>query len=70
MPNGGGATVELLDGGMNVVRTTIADGAGEYRLWAGAGTYTVRATKGPLTGTAPVTVTNPNVQLVVNVTIS
>lgn len=70
MPNGGGAIVELLDGSMAVVRTTVADGAGEYRIWAGAGTYTVRATKGPQSGTAPVTVTNPNVQQVVNVTIS
>lgn len=69
-PNGGGALVELLDGSMAVVRTTFADGSGQYRLWAGAGTYTVRATKGPQSGTAPVTVTQPNVQLVVNVTIS
>lgn len=70
MPGGGGAMVELLDGSMAVVRTTFADGTGQYRLWAGAGSYTVRATKGPQTGTAPVTVVQPNVQLVVNVTIS
>jgi hypothetical protein len=68
--DGAGALVELLDGSMTVVRSTIADGAGKYQFWAGVGSYTVRATKGVLTGTAPVTVTAPNVQEVVDVTIS
>jgi hypothetical protein len=69
MPNGGGATVELLEG-LNVIRTAFADETGEFRLWAGVGSYTVRATKGPATGTAPVTVTSTNVQVIVNVTIN
>jgi hypothetical protein len=62
--------VELLDGTMTVVRSTVADGAGKFQFWAAAGTYTVRATKGALSGTAPVTVTAPNVQEVVNVNLS
>jgi hypothetical protein len=68
--DGAGALVELLDGTMTVVRSTVADGAGKFQFWAGAGTYTVRATKGALSGTAPVTVTAPNVQEVVNVNLS
>lgn len=67
---GVGATVELLDAGMNVVRTTLSDGAGQFRFWAATGSYTVRATNGVRTGTAPVTLTSPNVQEVVNVTVS
>ncbi len=67
--DGAGALVELLDG-LTVIRTTTADGSGQFKLWAGVGTYTVRATNGPKTGTAPVTVTATNVQEVVNVTIS
>lgn len=68
--DGAGALVELLDSGMNVIRSTIADGGGNYQFWAGAGTYTVRATSGLMTGTAPATVTAPNVQVVVDVTVS
>ncbi len=67
--DGAGALVELLEG-LTVIRTTTADGSGRFKLWAPVGTYTVRATNGPLTGTAPVTVTAPNVQVVVNVIIS
>lgn len=67
--SGAGALVELLDG-VTVVRTTTADGAGQFRFWIGAGTYTVRAVSGVLSGTSPVTVTSVNVQKVVNVTVS
>jgi hypothetical protein len=67
--DGAGALVELLEG-PNVIRTTTADGEGHFRLWAPVGSYTVRATNGPKTGTAPVEVTAPNVQVVVNVIIS
>lgn len=66
--DGAGATVELLDG-LTVVRTTTADGAGQYRIWAPAGSYTLKATNGPKTGSVPVTISSPNVQQVVNVTI-
>jgi hypothetical protein len=69
LPAGAGALVELLDG-PTVIRSTIADGAGEYRLWVGVGTYTVRATSGALTGSESVTVTSQNVQQVVDVQIS
>lgn len=69
LPAGAGALVELLDG-PTVIRSTIADGAGEYRLWVGVGTYTVRATSGLLTGSESVTVTSQNVQQVVDVQIS
>lgn len=67
--NGAGATVELLSGG-NVIRTTTADGAGKFFLWAPVGTYTVRATNGALTGQANVTVVNVNGKVTVNVSIS
>ncbi|MEX2243513.1 MAG: hypothetical protein WD716_06655 [Fimbriimonadaceae bacterium] len=69
LPAGAGALVELLDG-PTVIRSTIADGAGEYRFWVGVGTYTVRATSGLLTGSESVTVTSQNVQQVVDVQIS
>jgi hypothetical protein len=65
---GAGATVELLDG-LTVVRTTTADGAGQYRIWAPVGTFTLRGTNGSNSGTVPVTISSPNVQQVVNVTI-
>lgn len=65
---GAGATVELLDG-ITVIRTTTANGAGQYRIWGPVGTFTLRATNGPNSGTAPVTISSPNVQQVVNVTI-
>ncbi len=67
--NGAGALVELLEG-VNVVRTTTADGAGQFRFWIGVGNYTVRATNGALSGTSPVSVTSVNFQKVVNVTVS
>lgn len=67
--DGAGATVELLDG-ITVIRTTTADGAGQFRFWIGVGNYTVRATNGLKTGTSPLQVTSINVQKVVNVTVS
>lgn len=67
--DGPGATVELLSGA-SVIRTTTADASGRYTFWAPAGTYTVRATNGGKTGTAPVTVTSVNQPVTTNVTIS
>lgn len=63
---GAGALVELLDG-TTVIRTTFADGAGQFAFWAPVGTFTVRATAGPKSGTESVTLTSTNVQKVVNV---
>lgn len=67
--DGAGAFVEVLDGA-TVIRTTFADGLGRYGVWVPVGTFTVRATAGPKTGTATATMTSTNVQKVVNVTIS
>ncbi|HXH62056.1 MAG TPA: hypothetical protein VNI20_11945 [Fimbriimonadaceae bacterium] len=67
--DGAGATVELLDG-TTVVRTTTADSSGHYQFWIGAGIYTIQATNGAKSGSANVTVTSPNVQKIVNVTIA
>ncbi len=68
-PDGAGATVEILDG-LTVIRTTTADGAGQYGVWVPVGTFTVKATSGLKTGTAAATMTSTNVQKVVNVTVS
>ena len=68
-PDGAGAFVEVLDGGV-VIRTTFADGLGRYGVWIPVGTFTVRATAGAKTGTATATMTSTNVQKVVNVTVS
>ena len=67
--DGAGATVEVLDGAV-VVRTTVADGLGQYAVWLPVGVFTVRATAGAKSGTAPATMTSTNVQKVVNVTVS
>ena len=66
--DGAGATVNLMDG-LTVVRTTVADGAGQYQFWAPVGTYTIEASNGGKTGSEPVTLNQTNVQKVVNVTI-
>lgn len=63
---GAGATVELLSGA-TAIRTTTGDASGRFRFWAPAGSYTVRATQGAQTATAPVTVVNPNTPVTVNV---
>ena len=68
-PDGAGATVEILDGA-TVIRTTTADGQGQYAVWLPVGVFTVRATAGVKTGTATATMTSTNVQKVVNVTVS
>lgn len=65
--DGAGSTVELLDAGMNVIRTQIADGAGQYRFWAPVGTFTVEATAVTTSGSESVTLTSTNVQKIVNV---
>ena len=65
---GAGSTVQLLQG-VTVIRTTTADGSGQFGFFAGVGTYTVHAFDGSgHDGTAGVTVTSQNVQVVVNVT--
>lgn len=68
-PDGGSAEVKLLQG-TTVLREVRADSLGRYQLWAGQGTYTVRATKGAKTGVRSVTVTDTSVILTVNVTLN
>ena len=68
--DGAGSTVELLDAGLNVIRTVQANGAGQYAIWAPVGTFTVRATAGAKSGQESVTLTATNVQKVVNVTLN
>lgn len=63
---GVGATVTLLQGSA-IVRRTVADAAAEFRIWAPAGTYTLRATKGAASAQASVTITDPSNVLNVNV---
>jgi hypothetical protein len=64
---GVGATVTLLQGA-SIIRTTVADAAAEYRIWAPAGTYTLRATKGSASAQRTVTISDPSDVLNVNVT--
>lgn len=68
-PSGGGATVQAKVGA-NVIRTAIADGAGNFTMWLPAGTYTVTATKGAQSGSTTVTVVNVNQNVSVTVPIS
>jgi len=67
--DGAGALVEILDG-VTVIRTTTADGLGQYGVWLPVGTFTVRATAGPMSGNESVTMTSTNVQKIVNVNVS
>ncbi len=67
--DGAGATVKLMDG-LTEVRSTVADGSGQYKFWAPTGSYTVEAENGGKSGSEPVTLSQTNVQKVVNVTIS
>ncbi|HCM73462.1 MAG TPA: hypothetical protein DIS87_04905 [Armatimonadetes bacterium] len=63
------ATVELRQG-TTLIRTTTADINGRYKLWVSAGTYTLTATKGAQSGSAPVTITQPSQLTTVNVTLN
>ncbi len=66
--DGAGAKVELISG-TTAIRTTTADGAGKFQFWAPAGAYTVKATKGSLTGTASLTVLSTGSVQTVSVTL-
>jgi hypothetical protein len=67
-PDGGLAQVRLLQGA-TVLREVRADGLGRYQLWAGQGSYNVRAVKGARSGSRSVTVTDTSVILTVDVTL-
>ncbi|MBX3111275.1 MAG: carboxypeptidase regulatory-like domain-containing protein [Fimbriimonadaceae bacterium] len=67
-PTGGGATVQALVGA-TVVRTATSDGNGLARLWLPAGSYTIKATLGGKSGSAPLVLTASNQTANVNVTL-
>lgn len=71
LPSGSGAFANVeLRSGLTVIRSGTASATGTFTFWAPAGSYTVVATKGALTGTANVTVTQVNQVSTVNVTIN
>lgn len=63
------ANIQVLSG-TTVIRETTSDPGGLFTLWLPAGTYTVNATSGALTGTSPVTVTNVNSTTSVQITLN
>lgn len=67
--SGPGADVQVLSG-TTVIRHVTADGLGKFTLWMPAGTYTVNATLGSLSGTGTLTISNvnsiTNVQITLN----
>ncbi len=68
--NGGaGASVQVLSG-TTVIRNTTADGLGQFKLWLPAGTYTVNATLGSLSGSNNLTVSNVNSLTSVQITLN
>ncbi|MCB0825581.1 MAG: hypothetical protein KDC26_05290 [Armatimonadetes bacterium] len=64
-----GGTVEILSG-TTVIRTTIIDGLGQFKVWLPAGTYTARVTSSGASGTSNFTVTNVNSQISITVPVS
>ncbi len=66
-PNAAGATIQVLQG-PSVIRTTTVDGLGQFKLWLPAGTYTVQATLGSRSGSTPLTISD--VQQIVNVNVT
>jgi len=66
---GAGASVQVLSGA-TVIRSVTADGLGQFKLWLPAGTYTVNATLGALSGSNNVTVSNVNSLTSVQITLN
>ncbi len=66
---GAGASVQVLSGA-TVIRTVTADGLGQFKLWLPAGTYTVNATLGALSGSNNLTVSNVNSLTSVQITLN
>ena len=64
-----GGTVEILSG-TTVIRTTIVDGFGQFKVWLPAGSYTARVTSSGASGTSNFTVTNVNSQISITVPVS
>ncbi len=63
------AQIQVLSG-TTLIRQVTSDPAGQFTLWLPAGTYTITATAGSLTGTTSVTVTNVNSTTSVQVNIN